>query len=323
MSVPKMFEHLRIPLEAIRSATNDFAKDNCIGEGGLGKVYKGELLLFKGRTKVALKRLDRIALQRNREFWMEIMMLSQYRHENIVSFLGFCDEKDEKILVYEYASNNSLDLHLDSKDLTWVQRLSICIGAARGLEYLHDPAGSQQRKLHRDVKSANILLDENWNASIADLGLSTFHQANTNESVLSTNPVGTMGYCDPSYMETGMLTKESDVYSLGVVLFEVLCGRLCIQNNNRRGESFIHLDEINPDSLRAFATIAYQCLNSDYEKRPSMNDVVKNLEDARTYQLKKTQYRYKKSEVHKIEKSNYAKNSISVIHTKLHFSPII
>ncbi|KAL7598355.1 hypothetical protein Lser_V15G22684 [Lactuca serriola] len=295
MSVPKQFEHLRIPLEAIISATNDFAKDNCIGEGGLGKVYKGDLLLLNGPTKVALKRLDRTAWQQNPEFWKEIMMLSEYRHENIVSFLGFCDEKDEKILVYEYASNNSLDLHLDSKDLTWVQRLSICIGVARGLEYLHDPTGTHQRILHRDVKSANILLDENWNASIADLGLSRFDQV---------NPVGTMGYCDPIYLESGILTKESDVYSLGVVLFEVLCGRLCIQNNNRRGGSLIHLvkkhykqnklnkiiwvnikDEINPDSLTAFATIAYQCLNIDYQKRPSMNDVVKNLEDARTYQI--------------------------------------
>ncbi|CAI9284841.1 unnamed protein product [Lactuca saligna] len=255
MSVPKQFEHLRIPLEAIISATNDFAKDYCIGEGGLGKVYKGELILLKGPTKVALKRLDRTAWQQNPEFWKEIMMLSEYRHENIVPFLGFCDEKDEKILVYEYAFNNSLDLHLDSKDLNWVQRLSICIGAARGLEYLHDPAG-------------------------------------------------TMGYCDPSYMETGILTKKSDVYSFGVVLFEVLCGRLCIQNNDRRGESLIHLvqkhykqnklnkiiwvnmkDEINPDSLTAFAAIAYQCLRSNPEKRPSMNDVVKNLEDARTYQI--------------------------------------
>ncbi|CAI9293519.1 unnamed protein product [Lactuca saligna] len=126
-------------------------------------------------------------------------MLSLYKHDNIVSLLGFCDENDEKILVYEYASRRSLDSYLNKDDLIWIQRLNICIGAARGLAYLHNPFGTQQRVLHRDIKSSNILLDENWNAKISDLGL---------------------------------LTKESDVYSFGVVLFEVLCGRLCIGNKN-------------------------------------------------------------------------------------------
>ncbi|XP_023771950.1 putative receptor-like protein kinase At5g39000 isoform X1 [Lactuca sativa] len=228
-------------------------------------------------------------------------MLSVYKHQNIVSLLGFCDEKDQKILVYEYASNRSLDLHLDNKDLMWVRRLKVCLGVARGLAYLHDPGETQQRVLHHDIKSSNILLDENWNAKIVDLGLSRFCPANQKYTfIVTNNTVGTVGYCDPLYLESGILTKESDVYSFGVVLFEVLCGRLCFVNNG----SFTQLvrkhyrqnnlnefvwgnirDEIHPSSFKAFSTIAYQCLKSDNEKRPLMSDIVRGLETALQYQL--------------------------------------
>ncbi|KAL7601474.1 hypothetical protein Lser_V15G22603 [Lactuca serriola] len=303
MSIRKQFEHLRIQLEAIISTTNNFAEDKCIGKGGFGKVYKGELVHSKGHATVALKRLDRAFGQGDPEFWKEIIMLSLYTHENIVSLLGFCDESGEKILVYEYASNRSLDLHLNSNDLTWVRRLNICIGVARGLAYLHDPAGSQQRVLHRDIKSFNILLDDNWNAKISDLGLSKFGPANQHYTFMVSRAVGTFGYCDPLYVETGLLTKESDVYSFGVVMFEVLCGRLCIDNkgmhqpftelvrkcykkNNLSGIIFGNVkDEINPCSLKAFATIAYRCLKRNREKRPLTNEVVRILETALKYQV--------------------------------------
>ncbi|KAM0029711.1 putative protein kinase RLK-Pelle-CrRLK1L-1 family [Helianthus debilis subsp. tardiflorus] len=155
-------------------------------------------------------------------------VLEGYKHENIVSLLGFCDDSGENILIYEYASKGSLDSYLNNDDLKWIQRLKICIGAARGLAYLHDPNVTHQRVLHRDVKSSNILLDENWNAMIADLGLSKFGPANQQYTFLMSNVVGTIGL----YVETGLLTKESDVYSFGVVLFEVLCGRLCIGKNS-------------------------------------------------------------------------------------------
>ncbi|KAL7601014.1 hypothetical protein Lser_V15G22538 [Lactuca serriola] len=307
LSITKKFEHLKIPLEAIISSTNNFAESNCIGRGGFGKVYKGELHVhLKGQTTVALKRLDRTFGQGDPEFWKEIIMLSLYKHDNIVSLLGFCDDSGEKILIYEYASKKSLDLYLKSDDLTWVRRLKICIGAARGLAYLHNPAGTQQRVLHRDIKSSNILLDENWNARIADLGLSKFGPANQQYTFLVSNTVGTFGYCDPIYVETGLLTKESDVYSFGVVLFEVLCGRLCISYNNK-AQSFTEMvrksykqnkvseiiydnikDEINPDSLEAFTTIAYRCLKRDREQRPLMNEVVRALETALIYQAPPT-----------------------------------
>ncbi|GKB49038.1 protein kinase, ATP binding site-containing protein, partial [Tanacetum coccineum] len=291
------FQHLKIELQAINSATNEFDDSHCIGKGGFGKVYKGELIHSKGQSVVALKRLDRAFGQGDPEFWKEIIMLSLYRHDNIVSLLGFCDDCGEKILVYNYASKRSLDFYLNEKDLKWVQRLEICIGAARGLAYLHNPGKRQQRVLHRDIKSSNILLDENWNARIADFGLSKFGPANQQYTFLVSNGVGTMGYCDPLYAETGLLTKESDVYSFGVVLFEILCGRLCIRyNHDKRLTVLVRKcyeqktiadivydnikDEINPLSLKAFTSIAYQCLNRDQEQRPLMTEVVKGLESA-------------------------------------------
>ncbi|GKE24935.1 protein kinase, ATP binding site-containing protein, partial [Tanacetum coccineum] len=303
MPLIKTFEHLQIQLEAIKSATNNFDAANCIGSGGFGKVYKGELAHSKGKTMVALKRLDRIYGQGEVEFWKEVVMISLYKHVNIVSLLGFCDDNKEKILVYEYVSKGSLDLYLEKDDLTWARRLRICIGAARGLAYLHSSVGTQQRVLHRDVKSSNILLDENWNARISDLGLSKFGPANQKYTFLVSHAVGTIGYCDPLYVETGLLTKESDVYSFGVVLFEVFCGRLCMGNGNNKHLPltglvrqfyeqnkidelvFNHIkDEINPNSLKAFASIAYQCLNRDRETRPLMTEIVRELEKALEYQ---------------------------------------
>lgn len=303
MPVQKQFQHLKIPLEVILLATNNFGEDHRIGEGGFGKVYKAKLLLSNEHTTVALKRLDRIRGQGDTEFWKEVMTLSLYKHENIVSLLGYCDESGEKILAYEYASNGSLDSHLNNNNLTWSQRLKICIGAARGLTHLHSDVGTQQRVLHRDVKSSNILLDEKWNAKITDFGLSKFGPANRHYSHLYSNPVGTLGYCDPLYAETGLLTKESDVYSFGVVLFEVLCGRVCMPNIHER-QSLLTLvresykqkklneiiygnikDEINPNSLKAFVSIAYPCLSLEREERPLMDMIVRTLNTALSYQV--------------------------------------
>nr|XP_043630381.1 proline-rich receptor-like protein kinase PERK5 [Erigeron canadensis] len=296
MALNVKFHHLKIELKAIKKATNNFT--NCIGEGGFGKVYKGELNHSEGHTLVAIKVLDRKFGQGDPEFWKEIILLSHYRHPNVASLLGFCDQGKEKILIYEYASRNSLDRYIHTDIITWVQRLKICIGAARGLAYLHDPNGTKQRVLHRDIKSSNILLDENWKAMIADFGLSKIGPANQENTFLVSQAVGTAGYCDPNYMATGLLTKESDVYSFGVVLFEVFCGRLMYAKNDtsfsltrlardhyehKKMMDIIHgsiKDEINPDSMIVFTTIAYQCLNDDYEQRPLMTDVVADLEIA-------------------------------------------
>ncbi|KAJ9559427.1 hypothetical protein OSB04_014041 [Centaurea solstitialis] len=201
------------------------------------------------------------------------MMLSRYTHENLVSLLGYSDEDGESILVYEYLPNRSLDMYLSSTTLSWIQRLKICIGAVRGLEYLHNPSITTQRVLHRDIKSSNIMLDENWNAKISDFGLSKFGPANQEFTFLISHVAGTIGYCDPLYMDTGFLTKESDIYSFGVVLFEVLCGRLCFANydDNRRFLSKL---------AQRFSTIAYRCLQRERDERPPIAEILKQLEIA-------------------------------------------
>ncbi|PWA45806.1 Phloem protein 2-like protein [Artemisia annua] len=293
------FEHLKIQLKDIILATNDFT-DEAIGVGGFGRVYKGELSLPPDGRKaiVAIKRLDRKFGQGDTEFWKEIMMLSQYKHENLISLLGFCNENSERILVYEYAAHGSLDHHLGKSNLTWAQFLRICHGAACGLSYLHDPNGKEQRVLHRDVKSSNILLDEDFTAKISDFGLSKIGPANQQYTYLISNIAGTQGYCDPVYMETGSLSKESDVYSFGVVLFEVICGRQCVEwvenelkiyvrhwkrcyeenrihnivSNNLKIEL-----ETDIDSLKTFTSIAHRCLHREHKERPTMAEIINEL----------------------------------------------
>ncbi|KAL8263997.1 hypothetical protein R6Q59_022127 [Mikania micrantha] len=299
MSFMKDFDHLKIQMKDILSATNNFDRAKVIGRGGFGRVYKGELSLPKGQITVAFKQLDRKLGQGNIEFWKEIMMLSKYKHENLISLMHFCIEGDEMILVYEYASRGSLDRYLsNASTLPWIQRLRICVGASRGLQFLHDPMETQQRVLHRDIKSANILLDEKWTAKVSDFGLSKIGPANQPQTYLVSNVVGTPGYCDPLYWELGFLTKESDVYSFGVVLFEILCGRLCFEYKNgklanilvpqwRRCYDQKRLDEIillglkeqmDPGSLNTFSSIAYRCVKRAREDRPTMGEVVKELE---------------------------------------------
>ncbi|KAL7602166.1 hypothetical protein Lser_V15G22552 [Lactuca serriola] len=298
------FNHLKIQMKDIISATNNFHKDKLIGGGGFGPVYKGELSLPNGTTMVAFKRLDRRHGQGNTEFWKEIMMLSKYRYENLVSLFHFSIEGDERVLVYEYAPRGSLDRYLSDATLTWNQRLHICIGAARALTYLHDPMDTQQRVIHRDMKSSNILLDNNWVAKVSDFGLSKASPANQPRTYMVTNPVGTLGYCDPLYSESGILSKESDVYSFGVVLFEVMCGRLCCEYSKGQLVGVLvqkwkrcceekKLDDIIFkalkeqmvwDSVITFSAVAYRCLNRARKDRPLMDEIVKELEFALSQQ---------------------------------------
>ncbi|KAJ0676487.1 putative protein kinase RLK-Pelle-DLSV family [Helianthus annuus] len=267
------FERLKIQLEAIKSATNNFADGSCIGRGGFGRVYKGTIPGFDGHPTVALKRLDRrLTGQGDIEFWKEVMMLSRCKNENIVSLLGFCDDCEEKILVYEYVPNKSLDLYLNSDKLRWIRRLKICIGAARGLAYLHNEVGTQQRVLHRDIKSSNILLDEDWNAKISDFGLSKLGPANQEYTFLYSNPVGTHGLCFEN--------KDAGQPALiGLV-------RQSYENNTIEEIVYGSIkEEINPESLQVYVKIAYQCLKMKRVERPLMSDVVRALETALSYQV--------------------------------------
>ncbi|KAJ9565639.1 hypothetical protein OSB04_001605 [Centaurea solstitialis] len=300
MFLVEEFRHLKLQLNDIISATENFDPSKLIGHGGFGKVYKGELSLFERPCMAAFKRLDSKFGQGNTEFWKEVMMLSRCKHENLVSLLHFCFEGDERILVYEYASRGSLDRYLSDASLTWIQRLKICVGVASGLNYLHDPLETKQRVLHRDIKSSNILLDDEWNAKVSDFGLSKVGPANQPQTYLVSNVVGTFGYCDPSYFETGLLSKETDVYSFGVVLFEVMCGRLCCEyingkmirilvptwrkcfEENTLDDIIFHdlKQQVQRDSLMTFSTIANRCLQRDHKKRPTMVEIVQELKVA-------------------------------------------
>ncbi|KAL8241769.1 hypothetical protein R6Q59_012071 [Mikania micrantha] len=276
---------LHIPFQEISSATDEFNEKNIIGKGGYGNVFEG---ISEKHGRIAVKRLNPSCGQGDHEFKMEINLLSKYKHKNIASLLGFCVDHGEKILVYKFESKGSLDKHLKDQDLTWIQRLQICHGAACGLAHLHDSnPGFQSGVYHRDVKSSNILLDDKWTPKISDFGLS---RVGSKASFVISNPCGTPGYLDPYYENVGYLTKKTDVYSFGVVLWELVCGRSA-QHASFTNLVKVHyqrksLDKIIPPylykqivpvSLVTFAEIANQCLK-DLEERPTMKDVMEQLQ---------------------------------------------
>ncbi|XP_057514149.1 receptor-like protein kinase FERONIA [Actinidia eriantha] len=291
-------------LSEILTATNNFDDASVIGIGGFGKVYKGSID-NNGTITVAIKRLKDESKQGAKEFWTEVKMLSKLRHTHLVALIGYCKECEEMILVYEYIVHGTLEEHLykirtkesgtSFPHLTWEQRLQICVGSARGLNYLH--TGTHQSVIHRDVKTTNILLDEEWVAKISDFGLS---KSTTSQSMthVSTELKGTRGYLDPEYFYTHHLTTKSDVYAFGVVLLEVLCGRppvdvkleeeqislvLWAQNYIKKGkperivEPFL-IGQMSSQCLKLFVEVANHCLQTSSKARPTMAEVVGRLE---------------------------------------------
>ncbi|XP_071718461.1 probable receptor-like protein kinase At2g23200 [Rutidosis leptorrhynchoides] len=361
---------IKIALDDIKSATQNFAETYQIGSVRYGKVYRAELYLFdenifmeteennpeemyRMQSIVAIKHIlydekdaekgqDEKDIEKGQDelvFSLEIemprryehpkivsltgfseeyvKMLRKFEHPNIVAFLGYCKENSEFILVYEFNPNGSLNDYLKSTKkefyLNWVQRIRICVDIAQGLNYLQRCFMDEERKVYHDIKSANIFLGKNWEAKISDFGLSKYHHVNQLECTASTYTIASSEvYLDPEYLRTGKFEKKSDIYSLGVVFFEILSGRLAYDqiflNENIKGiaaiaqkcfnegtlekiidpKLFEETEElffglkigVNQESLEVFAKIAFRCLTKSQDRPPTIKVIIKELQDA-------------------------------------------
>ncbi|KAG8658155.1 hypothetical protein MANES_03G126500v8 [Manihot esculenta] len=279
-------------------ATKNFSLENLLGEGGFGRVYKGKLERIN--KVVAIKKLDRNGFQGNREFLVEVLMLSLLHHTHLVNLVGYCADGHQRILVYDYMPNGSLEDHLfdlapGRKPLDWETRMKVASGAAKGLEYLHETANPPV--IYRDFKASNILLDENFSPKLSDFGLAKLGPTGGKTHV-STRVMGTYGYCAPEYALTGQLTTKSDVYSFGVVFLELITGKRVIDNSRPTEEQNlvvwatpIFKDRRNYKtmadpllggkypikSLNQAVAVAAMCLQEGDSSRPLISDVVTAL----------------------------------------------
>ncbi|GAY32666.1 hypothetical protein CUMW_274110 [Citrus unshiu] len=280
-------------LKQIKAATNNFATDNKIGEGGFGPVYKG--LLADG-TAIAVKQLSSKSKQGNREFINEIGMISALQHPNLVKLYGCCIEGNQLLLIYEYLENNSLARALFGPKehrlkLDWPTRRRICLGIARGLAYLHGE--SRIKVVHRDIKATNVLLDKDLNSKISDFGLAKLDEEENTH--ISTRVAGTIGYMAPEYAMRGHLTEKADVYSFGIVALEIVSGR----SNVTKEDMFYLLDwalvlkeqgklmelvdtnlgsNFDKEQVMVMINVALLCANASPTIRPSMSSVLRMLE---------------------------------------------
>ncbi|CDY69413.1 BnaAnng30410D [Brassica napus] len=225
-------------MHTIRTATNNFSFSNKLGQGGFGPVYKGKLVDGK---EIAVKRLSSSSGQGTEEFMNEITLISKLQHRNLVRLLGCCIKGEEKLLIYEFLENKSLDVFLfDSTlkfEIDWAKRFDIIQGIARGLLYLH--RDSRLRVIHRDLKVSNILLDERMIPKISDFGLARMFQG-THFQDNTRRVVGTLGYMSPEYAWTGVFSEKSDIYAFGVLLLEIISGeKISRFNNGEEGNNLI------------------------------------------------------------------------------------
>ncbi|KAL0918764.1 hypothetical protein M5K25_010796 [Dendrobium thyrsiflorum] len=281
----------------LAAATKNFRQECFLGEGGFGSVHKGRL---ETGEIVAVKQLDRNGLQGNKEFLVEVLMLSLLHHPNLVNMIGYCADGDQRLLVYEYLSLGSLENHLhdlppDKEPLDWNTRMKIAAGAANGLDYLHNVASPPV--IYRDLKSANILLDADFQPKLSDFGLAKLGPTD-DKSHVSTRVMGTYGYCAPEYAMTGQLTVKSDVFSFGVVLLELITGRRAFDSTRAHGEQNLilwvkplfndrrRLSKLADPRLQGrypmrglyqALAVASMCIQEHPAARPSVTDIVTAL----------------------------------------------
>ncbi|GLT93076.1 hypothetical protein SLE2022_108820 [Rubroshorea leprosula] len=289
----------------LKTATRNFRPDSVLGEGGFGCVFKGwidehSFAPAKPGTGmvIAVKRLSKEGFQGHQEWLAEINYLGQLYHPNLVKLIGYCLEDVHRLLVYEFMPRGSLENHLfrrNAQPLSWNDRMKIALGAAKGLAFLHS---DEAKVIYRDFKTSNVLLDSNYSAKLSDFGLAKDGPTGDRTHV-STRVMGTYGYAAPEYVATGHLTARSDIYSFGVVLLEMLSGRRVLDTNrpsrekdlvewakpylNSKRKVFQVMDarienQYPLDAARKAATLALQCLSPEPKLRPSMNAVVKALE---------------------------------------------
>ncbi|XP_059294349.1 probable serine/threonine-protein kinase PBL7 [Lycium ferocissimum] len=278
----------------LATATNNFRRESIIGEGGFGPVFKGQL---ETGQVVAVKKLNHSGLQGDKEFFVEVHMLSLLQHPNLVNLIGYCIEGEQRLLIYEFMPLGSLEYHLhdmtpDMEPLDWDTRMIIASGAAKGLDYLHNQA--DRPVIYRDLKSANILLGEGFHAKLSDFGLAKFGPS-ADDTHVSTRVMGTHGYCAPEYAGTGKLTMKSDIYSFGVLLLELITGCRAMDDTREHGKEMLVdwarpmlKDRMNfvqladpmlrgkfPQSVfRRVVELALMCVQDDPHARPHTKDIV-------------------------------------------------
>ncbi|XBH57242.1 hypothetical protein VPH35_078884 [Triticum aestivum] len=286
--------------EELASATGGFSKANLLGQGGFGYVYKG--VLPGSGKEVAVKQLKAGSGQGEREFQAEVEIISRVHHRHLVSLVGYCIAgASQRLLVYEFVANDTLERHLHGKDLPvmdWPKRLAIALGSAKGLAYLHEDCNP--RIIHRDIKAANILLDENFEAKVADFGLAKL--TTDNNTHVSTRVMGTFGYLAPEYASSGKLTDKSDVFSFGVMMLELITGRRPVDPSNYMEDSLVDwarpllaralseggsFDEVvdqrlenkyDRQEMERMAASAAAAVRHSAKRRPKMKQIVRALE---------------------------------------------
>lgn len=284
--------------EELAFATDDFSGFNLLGQGGFGYVHKG--VLCDGK-QVAIKQLKVGSGQGEREFQAEVGTITRVHHKHLVELVGHCISGSQRLLVYEYVPNGTLEFHLHGKGnspMKWESRMKIALGSAKGLAYLHEDC--KPKIIHRDIKSSNILLDENFEAKVADFGLARFYS--DTDTHVSTRVMGTFGYLAPEYALTGKLTDKSDVFSFGVVLLELITGRRPIDKSQHYLDDNI-IDwarplltqaledrnfeivadprlqkDYNPIEMSQIVACASVCVRHLARRRPKMSQIIRALE---------------------------------------------